>query len=81
MAVGRAQNVEVRITDISVSRVHSFFTFDPADGSVKLTDNYSKFGTLILVDRPLRIEYAENFYIQVGRSLLSFNCHNKQNCW
>lgn len=43
--VGRAQNTEVRITDISVSRHHSNLILTD-DGSVALTDNYSKFGTL-----------------------------------
>ena len=52
--VGRAQVAEVRITDISVSRHHSNLTLND-DGTVSLTDNYSKFGTLKLLKEPLMI--------------------------
>ena len=52
--VGRAQIAEVRITDISVSRHHSNITLLD-DGTVSLTDNYSKFGTLKLLREPLMI--------------------------
>ena len=52
--VGRAQVAEVRITDISVSRHHSNLTLTH-DGTVALTDNYSKFGTLKLIREPLAI--------------------------
>ena len=52
--VGRAQIAEVRITDISVSRHHSNITLNN-DGTVSLTDNYSKFGTLKLLKQPLAI--------------------------
>ena len=52
--VGRAQVAEVRITDISVSRHHSSLRLCK-DGTVSLNDNYSKFGTLLLLSRPLAI--------------------------
>lgn len=52
--VGRAQVAEVRITDISVSRHHSSLRLC-ADGTISLNDNYSKFGTLMLIDKPLAI--------------------------
>jgi pSer/pThr/pTyr-binding forkhead associated (FHA) protein len=44
--VGRGQNAEVRITDISVSRLHTFITCTKL-GNVYIEDNMSKFGTLI----------------------------------
>ena len=50
--VGRAQTAEVRITDISVSRHHSSLTLND-DGTISLTDNFSKFGTLKLVRQPV----------------------------
>jgi len=52
--VGRAQVAEVRITDISVSRHHSNLSLCE-DGTVALTDNYSKFGTLKLLKEPIAI--------------------------
>ncbi len=44
--VGRGQNAEVRITDISVSRFHSQIRLNK-NGEVFIEDNQSKFGTLI----------------------------------
>ena len=74
--VGRAQSAEVRITDISVSRHHSNLTLNP-DGTVVLTDNFSKFGTLKLIKKPIAVPCAQKFdgsiYLQVGRSLLSIS--------
>ena len=52
--VGRAQIAEVRITDISVSRHHSNLRLCK-DGTVCLNDNYSKFGTLLLLNKPLAV--------------------------
>jgi hypothetical protein len=47
--VGRAQYVEVRITDISVSRYHACLTLQKDLRIVTIEDNFSKFGTLKLV--------------------------------
>jgi pSer/pThr/pTyr-binding forkhead associated (FHA) protein len=76
--VGRAQIAEVRITDISVSRFHSELTLCN-DGTVALTDNFSKFGTLLLVDSPLKCDPKsyDVLYLQIGRSLLSISSHNR----
>jgi pSer/pThr/pTyr-binding forkhead associated (FHA) protein len=69
--VGRAQVAEVRITDISVSRHHSTLKLC-RDGSISLNDNYSKFGTLLLINRPLAIiPSEEGTYLQIGRTMLS----------
>ena len=73
--VGRAQIAEVRITDISVSRHHSNITLN-SDGTVSLTDNYSKFGTLKLLRQPMAIPinktgFDETIYVQVGRTIIA----------
>ncbi len=52
--VGRAQAAEVRITDISVSRHHSTLSMN-VDGTVSVSDNYSKFGTLKLIRKPIQV--------------------------
>jgi pSer/pThr/pTyr-binding forkhead associated (FHA) protein len=46
--VGRGQDCDVRVTDISVSRLHSIIKQSP-QGYFFLDDNHSKFGTLALV--------------------------------
>lgn len=83
--VGRAQVAEVRITDISVSRHHSNLTLTE-DGTVALTDNYSKFGTLKLLREPIAIPnfktgVDESIYIQIGRSTLSLTAYPRYSFW
>lgn len=48
----------MRITDISVSRIHAKMKF--VDGKFLIYDNDSKFGTLILLhkDYPIKIDKA-----------------------
>ena len=79
--MGRAQIAEVRITDISVSRHHSNLTLN-VDGSVSVTDNFSKFGTLKLVKKPLAVtdEYSP-IYLQVGRAVLSLTAIDRWSIW
>lgn len=52
--IGRGHDAEVRVTDISVSRLHAFFF--KKDGMFFLADNKSKFGTLALVRYPIVVK-------------------------
>ncbi|CAK88071.1 unnamed protein product (macronuclear) [Paramecium tetraurelia] len=73
LQIGRANETEIRINDISVSRNHG--TLKLNEGEVYLTDNKSKFGSLILMQQkviPL-INELNGIEIQVGRSVLQFN--------
>lgn len=45
--MGRGHESDLRINDISVSRVHALIKFK--EGRFFLEDNLSKFGTLVLV--------------------------------
>ena len=48
LKIGRGQDSDVRVTDdISVSRAHAFIHRDRQTGSYYITDNNSKFGTLL----------------------------------
>ena len=50
LKIGRGQDSDVRVTDdISVSRAHAFIYRDQTSGDYFLTDNGSKFGTLLQV--------------------------------
>lgn len=62
--------MHVRITDISVSRFHSNLTLC-TDGTVALTDNFSKFGTLLQIRQPIEVKSNCPVYVQIGRTLLS----------
>lgn len=48
--LGRGHESNIRVTDISVSRVHA--TIEVHKGKFFLRDENSKFGTLIGLDRP-----------------------------
>lgn len=75
--IGRGVDTDLRINDISVSRVHAFIKLE--NGSFYLEDNHSKFGTLVLLNRPLILNKNNaNVDIQCGRTVLKFNVKKKQ---
>ena len=54
MNLGRRKDIDVRISDdISVSRSHASISFNREAKSFSITDNKSKFGTLVLIKRGL----------------------------
>lgn len=65
---GRANDCELRMTDISVSRLHGMIKL--IGENFYLEDKNSKFGTLVQIKRPIALESGENLYIQSGRTLL-----------
>jgi pSer/pThr/pTyr-binding forkhead associated (FHA) protein len=60
--VGRGHDSEVRITDISVSRFHALIK-KSLRGDYILEDNNSKFGTLVLIRRPMILNKDGTNYI------------------
>jgi len=52
--IGRGHDAHVRVTDISVSRLHAIM-IKSTQGYYYLSDNESKFGTLALVRSPLQL--------------------------
>mmetsp|Transcript_2322 Transcript_2322/g.3498 ORF Transcript_2322/g.3498 Transcript_2322/m.3498 type:complete len:102 (-) Transcript_2322:590-895(-) len=70
--LGRGHDTEVRIHDISVSRLHAFICKD-SQGNVYIEDNNSKFGTLAQVQAPLVLNEKFEYNFQVGRSTFSVN--------
>ncbi len=67
--LGRGHDCDVRITDISVSRLHSYIRKHP-NGFFYLEDNNSKFGTLALIKTPIQLPSNKTTYIQAGRTML-----------
>jgi pSer/pThr/pTyr-binding forkhead associated (FHA) protein len=59
--VGRGHDNDLRIGDISVSRQHAILLFDGK--SFKIGDSGSKFGTLIALKEPMRIEPNQNYIL------------------
>ena len=56
--IGRSVDTDMKIADISVSRLHSIIFI--RDGQLLLEDNGSKFGTLIKVCEPYEILQGAN---------------------
>ena len=72
--LGRGHESDTRITDISVSRLHAQLKF--VDNEYYIEDMNSKFGTLLAMRAPERIQPSCDLSLQVGRSLLIIE--NKQ---
>ena len=69
VSLGRGHDIEVRVTDISVSRCHAKIVKSPL-GFFYIVDNNSKFGTLSLVRQPELINADCNNCFQIGKSLI-----------
>jgi len=67
--IGRGQHAEMRINDISVSRMHARLTCTTE--GIFLEDNNSKFGTLIHINK-LDIKPSIERTVQVGRTIVDF---------
>lgn len=72
ISLGRGHDVDVRVTDISVSRLHGYLKKSES-GFFYIQDNDSKFGTLALVRQPALINSSCNNVYQVGKTLIVFD--------
>jgi hypothetical protein len=77
ISIGRAQEADFRITDISVSRNHASLSF--VDEKFVISDKKSKFGTLIKMKKVVTLQGGHNFAIQVGRTLFHVKVEKKIN--
>lgn len=66
--IGRGNNADVRVNDISVSRTHAGIFLK--GNSVYLNDQNSKFGTLVLMKHEVPVPKGKNITLQIGRTLL-----------
>lgn len=70
--IGRTNDVDVSIYDISVSRSHGSIYFD-CEKNIILRDLKSKFGTLALIQNEYSCDASE-VILQIGRTLLEYKC-------
>lgn len=70
--IGRANDCEINLKDISISRKHAKLIF--RNGNFYLSDMNSKFGTLSLVRRKNLYDFDSKILtrFQIGRTLLEF---------
>lgn len=79
ISLGRVNNLEVRITDASVSRLHSIITFH--NGNFYIKDMESKFGTLVFLRTPILIPNEQDFCISLQSDNTYFEIHPKILNW
>ena len=57
VTLGRSEDCDVRINDSSISYRHALLRFDYTIQEFVLQDDYSKYGTLLLIQRPLKLSH------------------------
>ena len=73
--IGRGHDNDIRISDISVSRFHAFISKEGKNFILK--DNRSKFGTLVLVKKPMLLSWYPAIHLQAGRTLMQIYMKDK----
>ena len=76
--IGRGHDAHVRVTDISVSRLHAVL-IRSSYGFYFLTDNNSKFGTLAQVKTPLEMKPGSKTSVQIGRTVFDIEIKRNYN--
>ncbi len=67
--LGRGHESDIRVADISVSRLHTVIRC--AKDGVFIEDNQSKFGTLVYAKGKLELSTDNSFAMQIGRTIIS----------
>jgi hypothetical protein len=70
VSIGRANNSNIRLSDVSVSRYHAKITY--INGDFYLDDISSKFGTLVLIQNNILFLPNKDISIQTGKSHFIF---------
>ena len=76
--IGRGIDADIRINDISVSKLHSVLNFNFETKSLLIKDCDSKFGTLVLIKNPFELKEKESLVIQSGRTLIKAKVNEKE---
>lgn len=74
--LGRGADTHIKVNDISVSRHHSSIIM--SGGNLLIEDRQSKFGTLLMTNKPMDVAEDDEFTIQQGRSVLRFDGTKKR---
>ena len=69
LEVGRS-NSEICIPDVSVSKKHATMKFDMSVGELVLNDSGSKYGTQIVIQRPLKLHVNQPLFVVNGLALI-----------
>ena len=78
ITIGRNNMADIKINDISVSRIHAKIKFNFSQKSLEIKDLKSKFGTLVLIKDKVELKFSEGFFAQTGRTLLGIKVIKKE---
>ena len=78
ITIGRSNKADIKISDISVSRIHAKLNFNFENKSLEISDLNSKFGTLVLIKGKIELKIGERLITQVGRTLFGVNVLKKE---
>lgn len=73
--LGRGHHCDLRISDISVSRIHAFLRYQ--NNQFLIFDNDSKFGTLIKLEKAYKVQ-TDKAAVQIGRTVFTFVMKNSR---
>lgn len=77
--MGRGHDCDIRVTDISASRVHAIIRLN--HGEFYLQDKNSKFGTLVQVRQPLPLSIDQSISFQVTRTVITLKVKRPWRLW
>ena len=66
ISIGRNNENDIILNDISVSKFHSVLKYDKLNGKINILNLSKKFGTLVLVRKPIKM-LDKAIYLQVGK--------------
>ena len=75
LEIGRS-SAEMNIPDVSISKQQSTLKYDSSIGELVIQDMNSKYGTHILIQRPMRMALNEPIYLLNGLSLMKLTLKN-----
>jgi FHA domain/RING-variant domain len=73
--IGRSNECDLKINDISVSRSHATISY--LEDQFYIQDNLSKFGTLVLLSNPIHVKLDNPVVIQINRTLFKLSLKKK----
>jgi hypothetical protein len=68
--IGRSHEADLKVNDISVSRIHAVISY--TEHGFTLEDNDSKFGTLVLLHGKQELSIGQQLSLQVNKAVLTF---------
>ena len=78
ITIGRENSNDIIMDrDISISRKHALLRFNKEDGKISIQNWEGKFGTLVLVKKPIKV-LDKTIYLQVGKIYIKACLTNKE---